>query len=69
MSKPMPVVAVTSLLVEARIAVGPISASLIIAMGLLFYALILGALLSTVGQGAPPDEVREMEREMQHWKM
>ena len=55
--------------IYARIAVGPISASLIIAMGLLFYALILGALLSTVGQGAPSDEVREMEREMQHWKM
>jgi uncharacterized membrane protein len=53
----------------ARMGVGPISAPIIIVCGLILYAAIIGAVLSTVGREAATDEVHGIEREMEHWKI
>lgn len=52
-----------------RMRVGLIPGWLMIGIGLVFYGVLIGALLSTVGQTSGTDEIRGIDEEIDHWKV
>lgn len=55
--------------VYQRMAVGPVPSGVVLAFCLAFYGLIFAALFACYRRGLPVDEIKGLERELEHWKV
>ncbi len=55
--------------VYRRMGVGPVPSAAVLIFCLTFYGLILAALVACYRRGLPVDEIKGLERELEHWKV
>jgi uncharacterized membrane protein len=52
-----------------RMGVGPIPPWIVLAFGVAFWALIVGALIAVQWRAMPVDEIKGLEHDLAHWKI